>query len=164
MTEIVDKVLSSGLVNRATIKLMEQWKYLPEGSSDKVKEDALVGATQEVLTKLADDLANEVEKVHRIKETSLDLDRIKWPATIESIWTGTRIVAKDVLCVVDRMGRYYFRIQDVDESWFIPGYNFHRRQTAGEAAQGKLKSEVILESQVLYVGDQKACIQVSTEK
>lgn len=155
---LIDKVLESGLVDKATAKLMESWGYLPEGSADKVNEDKLKNATQETLTKLAGDLATEVEKEHALRETYLDLERLKWPVSNISIKVSTFEsgqpvqLAEKLVAVVDRMGRYFFRIQDVKEEWFVPGYYLVRE--TGE--------EKILQAQVLYVGDQGVCIQVTT--
>jgi len=157
MKPLIEKVLESGLVDKATAKLMESWGYLPDGASDKVNEDKLKGATQETLTKLAGDLATEVEKEHALRETYLDLERLRWPVTDISLKKPTSIdgpalLAERLVAVVDRMGRYFFRIQDVKEEWFVPGHYLVRE--SGE--------EKILQSQVLYVGEQGVCIQVTT--
>lgn len=158
MKPIVEKVLESGLVDRATAQLMEQWGYLPDGSADKVKEDALKGATQATLRDLANNLAVEVEKEHALRETYLDLERIRWPADVVGITIGSGEVevalAGKLPAVMDRMGRYYFRIQDVKEEWFVPGYILHREKA----------EEKILQSQVLYIGEQGVCIQVTTDR
>lgn len=159
MKPIVEKVLASGLVDKATAQLMEQWGYLPDGAADKVNEDKLKGATQETLKALANDLAVEVEKEHALRETYLDLERLRWPASILSVSKPIsaeekEILASNLISVIDRMGRYYFRIQDVKQEWFVPGYTLLRQ--TGE--------EKILQSQVLYVGDQGVCVQVTTDK
>ena len=158
MKPIVEKVLASGLVDKATAQLMEQWGYLPAGSVEKVDEDKLKNATQETLTKLASDLATEVEKEHALRETYLDLERLRWPAAIESISKPMlgqpEVIATNLVSVVDRMGRYYFRIQDVDKEWFVPGYLLRKNGS----------DEKILQAQVLYVGEQGVCIQVTTDK
>lgn len=158
MKPIVEKVLASGLVDKATAQLMEVWGYLPEGSVEKVNEDKLQNATKEQLTQLANDLAVEVEKEHALRETYLDLERLKWPTKIIDIVRpdilGEQLLAVDLVALIDRMGRYYFRIQDVKQEWFVPGY-LMRRATGPEK---------ILQSQVLYVGEQGVCLQVSTDK
>lgn len=156
---LIDKVLESGLVDRGTAQLMELWGYLPDGSADKVNEDKLKNATQETLAKLANDLAVEVEKEHALRETYLDLERLKWPVTIMCISKPVsaeerQILASDLVAVVDRMGRYYFRIQDVKEEWFVPGYSLER----------KTGIEKILQSQVLYIGEKGVCIQITTDR
>lgn len=158
MKPIVEKVLASGLVDKATAQLMEQWGYLPEGSVERVDEDKLKNATQETLTKLASDLATEVEKEHALRETYLDLERLRWPAAIERISKPMlgqpEVIATNLVSVVDRMGRYYFRIQDVDKEWFVPGYLLRKNGS----------DEKILQAQVLYVGEQGVCVQVTTDK
>jgi len=155
---LVEKVLSSGLVDKGTAQLMELWGYLPEGSADKVDEDKLKNATHETLTKLANDLAVEVEKEHALRETYLDLERLRWPAAVDAIYKPMpgqpEELASNLVSVVDRMGRYYFRIQDVKQEWFVPGYILHRKNN----------DEKILQAQVLYVGDTGVCIQVTTDK
>jgi len=157
MKPIVEKVLSSGLVDKATAKMMETWGYLPEGAADKVNEDKLKNATLETLTNLANDLAVAVEQEHALRETYLDLERIKWPASIEGIYqpmAGQPVeLARNLTAVVDRMGRYYFRIQDVAQEWFVPGYLLCH----------KGRNEKILQAQILYVGDQGVCMQVTTD-
>jgi len=160
MKPIIEKVLSSGLVDRSTAQLMEKWGYLPEGSADKTKEDALKNATHEVLTNLANDLATEVEKEHALRETYLDLERLKWPVSFTGIYKPRpgqdEVIAgtSSLIAVVDRMGRYYFRIQDVKEEWFVPGYLIMKGA----------EKEKILQAQILYIGDQGVCIQVTTDK
>lgn len=157
MKPIVEKVLASGLVDKATAELMEKWGYLPEGSAEKTDEDKLKNATQETLTKLASDLATEVEKEHALRETYLDLERLRWPQAIDGIYkpqVGQPFeVALNLMSVVDRMGRYYFRIQDVDKEWFIPGYYLRKKGI----------DEKILQAQVLYIGEQGVCVQVTTD-
>lgn len=161
MKTLVEKMLNSGLVDKATAKIMEQWGLLPEGSVDKTKEDALKNATKEELLKLAEDLATEAERAHLIRETSLDLDRIRWPAEVNIIAKG-EYVAQSVQAVVDRMGRYYFRSQDVQPEWFVPGYVVKRKVAEGNALT--FTEEYITESQMLFVGEQPVCIQVTTKK
>lgn len=162
MKPIIEKVLASGLVDKATAQLMEKWGYLPDGASEKVDDDKLKNATQEVLSVLANDLAVEVEKEHALRETYLDLERLKWPVTgislREPVTPSTELpqawLAEKLVAVVDRMGRYFFRIQDVKKEWFVPGFFLIRE--SGE--------EKILQAQVLYVGEQGVCMQVTTDK
>ena len=131
MKPIVEKVLASGLVDKGTAQLMEMWGYLPEGASEKVKEDELKGATQEKLTNLAKDLADEIEKEHHLRETYLDLERLRWPATVCIYKPDKTLVVSGVTGLMDRMGRFYFRIQDVDQNWFVPGYALERQTPKG---------------------------------
>ena len=154
---IVDKVLESGLIDASTAALMEHFGYLAPGSSDKVQEDRLKTATKEELVKLADNLAVEVEKEHSLRETYLDLEKLRWPAGVCIYKPDRTLVASGVSGVIDRMGRYYFRIQDVKPSWFVPGYFIERSVASGQ------QLETIWQSQTLYIGDQGVCIQVSVE-
>lgn len=169
MKPIVEKVLASGLVDKATAQLMELWGYLPDGSVEKVNEDKLKDATKETLHTLANDLAVEVEKEHALRETYLDLERLRWPVTVTGIYSPAVgqdiLLASSLAAVTDRMGRYYFRIQDVNEKWFVPGYLLHRLMANKDnGIQSELSKEKILQSQVLYVGEQGVCIQVTTDK
>ena len=165
---IVQKVLESGLVDKGAAELMELWGYLPHGASESVNEDALKNATQEKLSSMAKELANAVETEHHLRETYLDLERLRWPATVfigfpRGAYDGnsklTTTLAHDtpLQAVMDRMGRYYFRLQDVDEKWFVPGFILSRESPRG------FREEMITQSQILYVGNQGICVQVSTD-
>jgi hypothetical protein len=168
MKPIVQKVLESGLIDKGTADLMEIWGYLPHGASESVNEGALADATQEKLKNLAKDLGNAIEKEHHLRETYLDLERLRWPATVyigfpkEAYNGGSKLTTTlahttPLQAVMDRMGRYYFRIQDVDEKWFVPGFILSRESPRG------LREEMITQSQVLYSGVQGICVQVSTD-
>jgi hypothetical protein len=174
------KVLESGLIDKAMAELMEKWGNLPPGSAELVNENALKDATQETLTKLADDLATEVEKEHVLRETYLDLERIRWPATVtvlrppsqaeaaaadsQGLQVTAKVVVPNLDAVMDRMGRYYFRIQDVVEDWFIPGLVLSRNVPSQRNPHAlEIRFETILQKQVLYSGEQKVCLQVTTE-
>ena len=158
MKPIVEKMLSSGLIDKATTRIMEQWGLLPDGSVDKTREDALKHATQAELMRLAEDLATEVEKAHVMKETSFDLDRLKWPVQVGISSVGS--APKAASGVIDRLGRYYFRVQDVELEWFVPGYTLTRTDQMLDYAH----HEMITEAQFLYIGDEAVCVQVSTKK
>ena len=64
---VVEKVLASGLVDKNTAKLMEIWGYLPDGASDKVKEDKLKNATKEQVQMF-------VKRLLHIEKAELTLD------------------------------------------------------------------------------------------
>lgn len=180
---VQEKVLESGLVDKSVAELMEKWGLLPQGAAelvDQAKVDALKNATKETLFKLADDLATEVEKEHALRETYLDLERLRWPAVVDilrppsgeeqaaadsqGLNISARVLVGDVDAVMDRMGRYYFRIQDVEEDWFVPGYVFSRKiKSRKNPLAVEIRFETILQKQVLYTGEQKVCIQVTTE-
>lgn len=176
MKDLTEKILKSGLVDKHTAELMEKYGILEEGSADKVNEDALKNATREQLIKLADDLSDAADRSDALRETALDLERLRWPASVAiyhpqefdtqtdvSLPVRTRkMVAGAVDAVMDRMGRYYFRIQDVKKEWFVPGYLFERTAQS-ELAKKKVLEEV-LEVQPLNIGEEVVCIQVTTRR
>ncbi len=160
---LTQKVLESGLVDRQTVKMLEAWKYLPSGSSDEVKEDALKNATREQVIALAEELGEELEKQSLIRETSLDLRDMKWPVTVSIYktgdeWPSRALLVQSVSAMMDRMGRYYFQINSVKEEWLVPGYQFERMEKGGHVL------ETLTERQQLFTGDQPICWQVSTRK
>lgn len=158
MSALTKKILESGLVDEATARMMEKWGVLPEGSSDLVQQQTLKDATRSQLMKFAEDIGDEVEKHHRLKETMLDLKTIRWPATV-SVWAETHRVSGEhpIHAVIDYMGRYYFRPGDVDLSWFVPGRRIVRGPGIGT-------HETIMEVTELFVGDDVAAIQVTARK
>lgn len=161
MKPIVEKLLSSGIVERGFVELMERWGNLPEGSSDLLKNETLKNATKEHLTKFSEEIANEVANRYVLKETQFDLDRLRWPATVDVYSNEGINQANHINAVIDRMGRYFFRIQDVQEGWFVPGYTLRRHQDHLPEAP---KEELILEATPLYMGDDKIALQVTTQK
>lgn len=168
MKPIVEKILKSGLVDKHMAQMMEHWGNLPSGASELIPEDEdhLKKATKEQLDALVEDIGDEVAKLQAIKETQLDLDRIRWPVEVDQIATNTgEALARTLKAVVDRMGRLYFRIQDVKEEWFVPGFVLHRQDNDKEnVGHLLLIQEEILESTVLYTGDSKVCVQVTVRK
>ena len=152
MKPIVEKVLKSGIVDRGMVELLERWGSLPEGSSELLKNETLKDATKEQLQKFAEDLANEVATAHALKETNLDLDRLRWPVEVAVLDQYKSQIAGKVTAVIDRMGRYFFRIQDVKKEWFVPGFVIVRGDS----------KETILESDALFVGSEAVAIQVTT--
>ena len=157
MSEITEKVLRSGLIDTHVADLMERFGMLPEGSAALAATGmAVPNMTRTQMVKLAEELAEAVEREHAIRETSLDLDRLRWPARV-GIWDqGARVsVVIRVDCLIDRLGRYYFRPQDVKLDWFVPGRQLLRGH------EDSIK-EMITEVQELYAGEQVAAIQVST--
>lgn len=153
MSQLTEKILRSGLVDKHTAALMEKYGLLEEGSTEKVNEDALKGATRAQLERLAEDLAVEAEREFALKETMLDLSQLRWPVTVRVNSDGVKSAPMSAL--IDRMGRYYFRPQDVNKSWFVPGYSIDR--------DGYLP-QTIIESTELFVGDQVVAIQVSVSE
>jgi hypothetical protein len=156
--EIVKKVLSSGLIDRGTALMMERMGLLPSGAVDLVQEDKLKGATVEVLTQMAEELGDAVEKEHIIRETALDLERIRWPALLTIKNGDLDVIVPELSCVMDRMGRYYIRVEDAEKAWFVPGFVVERKMDAD-----RIRSEYITESGVLYIGEKPVCYQLTTK-
>lgn len=158
MKPIVEKVLKSGIVDRGMVELLERWGNLPEGSSELLKNETLKDATKEQLQKFAEDLANEVATAHILKETNLDLDRLKWPIEVSVLDQYKAQIACKVTAVIDRMNRYFFRIQDVKKEWFTPGFTIVRN----DPHNNELRKETILEADTVFVGPDPVAIQVTT--
>lgn len=167
MKPIVQKVLDSGIIDRGTAKMLEIWGYLPDGISEGIDEGKLASATRETLLGVAEDLASEIDKEHHIRETHLDLERIKWPTEVSIFYQGESaeptVLAVKVAATMDRMGRYYFRIDDIKKEWFVPGFYFER-SVAGDAGRVEIRRETVLESQPLFVNEQPICMQVTTRR
>lgn len=169
MKPVVEKVLKSGIVDRGMVELLEKWGNLPEGASELLKNETLKDATKEQLTRFAEDLAEEVAKEHILRETDLDLDRLKWPTTVTILPKfeanpGPEQGVYHIPAMVDRMGRIYFRVQDVDETWFVPGYRITRKVFDKETKSATEYHEKILEVQPLFLGESKIAVQVTTAR
>lgn len=157
MKDLSKRILESGLVDETTALMMEKWGVLEEGASDLTKKEELKNATREQLMKFADEVADKVDEDRRLRETMLDLNQLRWHVPV-------KLAAKDIglfhvdpiSALVDRMGRYYFRPQDVDRAWLVPGHLIVGQGMAG-------KDVVMLEVTDLFIGDQVAAIQVSTQ-
>jgi hypothetical protein len=154
--ELTQKILEAGLVDEATAKLMERWGNLPEGAAELVKTERLKDATRAELLNFGEELGDALDKERRLRETMLDMNQLRWPTQV-MIYKDGQERARHVTCVIDRMGRYYFRPQDVKKEWFVPGYELRRIEN------DLMKLEVMLDVTELYVGDQVAAIQVSTK-
>ena len=150
MNSTIEKVLRSGLIDRSMAELMEKYQLLPEGAAERVKE-----ATREQMKKVAEEVVELAEKEALIKETRFDLERLRWPVSVYTSLPDAsgRMLSPWVEGVIDRMGRYFFRVQDVKEEWFIPGYIL---QKAGKP------TEEILEVTKLYIDEQPVAVQVTT--
>lgn len=153
MSQLTEKILRSGLVDKHTAALMEKYGLLEEGSSEKVNDDALKGATKEQLEKLAEDLAVEAEREFALKETMLDLNQLRWPVTVVITSPSGLTHVDSITALVDRMGRYYFRPRDVSMSQLTLGHEL--------VVYPSMKKETIVEVTELFAGDQVAAIQVS---
>lgn len=164
MKPVVEKVLASGLVDKHTAALMERWGYLPEGASDKVNSDALKNATKAQLTKLAEEIGDEVAKENLLRETSLDLERLRWPTEVTIFNQKSETIVYKLKGMIDRMGRLYFRSQDIKESWFVPGYTLRRSAHDVNTGVEMVVREEILESGHLFIGDNPVAFQVTVRK
>lgn len=156
MKPLVEKVLRSGIVDRGMVELLEKWGNLPEGSSELLKSETLKNATKDHLQKFAEELAEEVATAHALKETNLDLDRLRWPVEVTILDAKQKVLAKSVAAVIDRMGRYFFRFQDVKADWFVPGYSLSK------LVNGEWNDQVILQADVLFTGETAVAYQVTT--
>ena len=157
MSHLSEKILKSGLIDRHTAALLEKYGITEPGSSEKVPEgNPLADATRQQLTRLAQDLINEAEKNQELHETMLDLEKLRWPVWVHVMTAGgAPISPRGLSGVIDRMGRYYFRAQDVKEDWFVPGYLIRR------GVEGR--DETILEVSPLHIGEALVCYQVSVD-
>lgn len=161
MKPVVEKVLRSGLVDRHTAELMERWGYLEPGAAERVNADALKGATKDQLSKLAEEIGDEVFKEHQLRETSLDLERLRWPTEVTISNKAGETVAWKLKGMIDRMGRLYFRAQDIKEAWFVPGFTVKRTTHDVETGYETVIRETVLESGFLYIGEVPVVYQVS---
>ena len=85
MKPIVEKVLKSWHCRQRNGGASGEWGKPPqEGASELVKNDTLVNATRGHLQKVATELGDAVADLHLIKETQLDLDKLRWPIKVLS--------------------------------------------------------------------------------
>jgi len=159
MSEIINKVLRSGLIDKHTAELMEKYGLLDPDTAGLVMGDHVTNLTKDQMQKLAEELALVVEREHKIKETYLDLERIRWPARVSVALDGQEEAlprkTSFIDCVMDRHGRYFFRYQDVDPSWFIPGRRLFR--------DGFATHEMVVEATPLFIEDKPVAIQVTAQ-
>lgn len=161
VTPLTKKILESGLVDSHMAELMEKWQIIPAGASELVREDALKDATREQLLRLAEDIGEEAERADKLKETSLSLDSIRWPVTVDVVRHDRSVIlAPAVGAVVDRFDRYYFRPEPGVMEHLVPGNQLDR--TTGPVSDSMLGQ--IAEATPLYAGQTLVCIQVSVVK
>lgn len=167
MKPIVEKVLKSGIIDKGMAEILEKWGNLPDGASGLVEGNTLANATRDHLEKIATEFGDAVADLHLVRETQLDLDRLRWPTKVSVVAKyeaipGPENSIYDIPAVMDRMGRLFFRSQDVKKEWFVPGYRITRKQFKPEEGLEVLVWEQILESTVLFTGEQPIAIQVTT--
>lgn len=157
MSELSDKLLKSGIIERHTAVLLERLGLLPAGDSEKARENAAMTRSQ--MEKLAEDFSLLVDDDSTIKETVLDLDQLRWPTKVyiqSSVTADNKSQWLD--CMIDHRGHYFFRFQDVVPEWFVVGSSLVREGRA--PSQG----DTILEVTTLFVGDKPVAIQVMTQE
>lgn len=169
MKPLTEKILKSGLVDKHMAQMLEKWGNLPAGAAELVPQDDdhLKKATRDQLEKLAEEIGDEVDKARTLKEQQFDLDKLRWPTKASVYDDQEKMVCSEIPAVIDRMNRLYFRIDEIDENWFVPGFTVSRLVIDKEAKNAglyKAVKEQIKESTTLYVGDQPVCLQVSTQK
>lgn len=166
MKALVEKVLKSGIVDRGMAEMLERWGNLPNGAADLVKNDALIHATKNQLEKIAEVIGDAVEEMNTIRETRLDLDKIQWPTQVsilpaEPNRPGPTKLIKNIPAVMDRMGRLFFRFQDVREDWFIPGFVLMRTQHMPNEGVEIAVLEQVLERTTLFAEEKKIVLEVT---
>lgn len=157
MNTLSKLMLESGLIDEAMAKMFQRYGIIDETASEATKRSSMESATRDELVRFADRVEEEVEKRRKIRESMLDLNQIRWPVMV-SIYDGDKYLAQ-ITGVIDRLGRYYFRAQDVKRAWFSPGFTFFRVEHSGDIGR-----EAILEVTELSIGEEVAAIQVSTKK
>lgn len=168
MSELTSKILESGLIDEATANLMVKWGVLDDSALDVLAKNKLQSAGREELLKFAESVEAELEKARKLRETTLDLNQLKWPIQVDIFDNNQPSVklASSVQVLVDRMGRYYFRPLDMATMPpLVPGYWIsvaNKSDPQHDLYTGTTR-EQILEVTELYIGDQVAAIQVSTK-
>lgn len=156
MTPLTTKLIKNGFIEKTTIEMFEKMGLVENGATTLVHENAAKEATRETLYKVVSDLEEIIEKDYHIRETYLDLERIRWPATINIKKTkAEEPLVKGIAASVDRMGRYYIRMADSKLSWFVVGYLIFKDTPLG------VMEETITNVQTLYIGSKPACIQIT---
>lgn len=176
MKPVTQKLLELQLLSTDIIKSMENWGALPKGSSENLGHffDKPVSTNLYKLMKDLEDLLDQELEVH---ETNPDLANLKWPIEVtiysqmpDNLDEVPPHIRKSyfkgrVLAVRDIAGKFYCRIEDVKEDWFVPGYKLTFDYCNPDLGSLILKSwETISERQILYVDDVPVCIKVTTLK
>lgn len=106
MKPIVEKILKSGLVSKHTAALMERWGTLDPGSADMVGEEDLREASEETLTKFAEDIEELIESDRQeMLETRLSID-VSEPVLVSTKYPDGH--KKSIVVFKDMMGNYLF--------------------------------------------------------
>jgi len=160
MKPIVEKILKAGLVDKHTTQLMEKWGQIDRGASDLVGADDLKKASEESLTQFAEEVEMLIEKDREeLRETRLAI-QVGEPMLVE--WTSKIIGAPSfsgdihmnhnhkIVVFKDNAGNFIFPL--LEKNSIYPGAAFQTKD--GERWE-------ILDSSVLYIGEQPYAIQVS---
>jgi len=106
MKPIVEKILKSGLVSKHTAALMERWGSLEPGSVEMVGEEDLREASEETLTKFAEDIEELIESDRQeVLETRLSID-VSDPMLVSTEYPDG--IKKSIVVFKDMMGNYIF--------------------------------------------------------
>ena len=106
MKAIIDRVTSAGLVDRATARLLEHWKMLDAGTSDRIPEEI----TREVLEKLVIDIAELINPGTVVMpEMALDVHGLRYDQKVV-ITAPSGGFSLKTSCAKDSMGRLVFEI------------------------------------------------------
>jgi len=166
MKPLTEKILKSGLVDKHMAQMLQKWGNLPDGAADLIPDnDPFKDATRDQLTKLAEEIGDEVDKARVLKESQLDLDKLRWPTKVDLFDEKEKLVISQHPALIDRMNRLYFRMEDIKQEWFVPGYRIRRfRNDLDQPGCVKPVDGRVMESTVLYADDQPVCLQVSSQK
>lgn len=170
MKTITEKILRSGLIDKNVVKLLEKWGNLPEGASELADNQELRDATREQLESFASELAEQVSDEHVLRETNLDLNHLKFPTMVDVLPRTSSRPGPDesgvlqIMGMEDRMGRLYFRSQEVSKTWFVPGFILSKVGFVKELNRRVERFFRILEVTTLFVGDDEIALQISVEE
>lgn len=159
MKAIVSKILKSGLVEKHTAQLLEQWGSLPDGSTELVKNVTIQDLTEAQLIRLVEDISEELESSLSVKETVLDLDKLQWPvevSVIEYDKKGNYRSEAKVSAVEDNMGNMYFRADEAPLKLLIPG-NYVCRANVSDLK----KLQTIASVDPMYMDQTPICYRVT---
>lgn len=92
MKQLTAKLIESGLIEKATITMLERWGQLEPGTSDLVKRREL---TESTLRQLAEDIDEFLNDNEKIKETRFDINITEPPTNLFNPNNGTFSAVKD---------------------------------------------------------------------
>lgn len=154
MKQLTKKILEAGLVEANTVHLMEKWGQVERGSSELVGSKDLRAATENTLTKFAEEIEALIEKEREeLRESRL---AFQVGAPFLATWVEQKpeaadTLVRDVVLFKDNMGNFLFPIDE--DTHIIPG------------AILRVGNEefVVLQKEKLFVGEQPYTIQVRVD-